>query len=82
MFEVGSIWIVGTWEGSDDGGMTTYHHNCEVLEYTGTLLHYRQAAHEHVINTASPHFAGAQPQPPAPTKITLDFGFTLPGAGT
>jgi hypothetical protein len=79
VFDVGSIWIIRTWEGSEDGGMTTDHRNWEVLEYTGTLLRVSQAGREWVINTASPAFAGAEPQPPVPDKITFNIGRTLPG---
>jgi hypothetical protein len=63
MFDVGSIYTISTWQGNKDGGMVTDHHNCSVVEFSGTLLRYEQAGREHVINTASPAFARAERQP-------------------
>jgi hypothetical protein len=60
--------------------MTTAHHNCKVLAYDSPLLRYEQAGRERIINTSSPAFARAEPQPPVPEKATLDLSptFILP----
>lgn len=71
MFAIGSIWIIRTWEGGEDGGMTTDHPGCKVLEYTGSLLRVSQGGREWIINTASPVFASAEPQSTTPEKITF-----------
>lgn len=72
MFGIGSIWTIRTWEGDEDGGMTTDHHGCEVLECSGSLLRVSQGGREWIINTASPAFASAEPQSAVPEKITFN----------
>ncbi len=55
--------------------MKTDNYGCKVGAYEPPLFKVEQAGREWIINTSSPMFAGAQPQPPVPEIITLNFGF-------
>jgi hypothetical protein len=80
VFEIGKIYVISTWEGSEDGGLKTDHHGCEVLAYEPPVLKVAQNGREWIINTASPAFAGAEPEPPRPEKVSFALSprFILP----
>lgn len=65
IFSVGKTYTMKTWEGSEDGGLVTDRPNCVVIEFQFPLLKVRQHGKELIFNTASPAFAGAEPEKPS-----------------
>jgi hypothetical protein len=75
MFEIGSLYVITTWEGSDDGGVSTQHPWCNMLAYEPPLLKLERGGKQWIINTSSPAFVRAELQPPPPEKIGFDINF-------
>ena len=64
MLTVGKTYDIVTWEGSEDGGTTTSHPGCEVIEFQFPVARLRQAGKEWIVNLSSPAFASATPEEP------------------
>jgi hypothetical protein len=62
MLVVGKKYEITTWEGSEDGGMTTNHPGCEVVEFQFPVARLRQHGKEWIVNLSSPAFASAKPE--------------------
>jgi hypothetical protein len=58
---VGKTYEITTWEGSEDGGMTTGHPGCEVIEFQFPVARLRQhGGKDWIVNLTSPAFASAK----------------------